>query len=132
MKKAVVFGSYLPSLINFRKNLLIDLVKLNYEVITLAPGQDEEVEKQLAEINVTFIKVPLTRTGFNPWQDIKCYGFLKKLFKHIKPDVLITYTIKPNIYGTWAISSISSCKSIAWITGLGYIGMKKKSTKNNS
>ncbi|MEM6813978.1 MAG: glycosyltransferase family 4 protein [Bacteroidota bacterium] len=126
MKKAIVFGSYLPSLINFRKNLLIDLIDLNYEVVALAPGEDKEVEKQLSEIKVKFIKVPLARTGFNPWRDMKCYNFLKKLFKRIKPDVLITYTIKPNIYGTWAATSISSCKTIAWITGLGYIGMEKK------
>ncbi|WP_375577881.1 glycosyltransferase family 4 protein [Marivirga tractuosa] len=126
---AIVFGSYLPSVINFRKPLLTALQAKGYKVIALAPGNDEATEKTLAELDVEFIQVPLGRTGFNPLQDYKTLQFLKKLFKELQPEVVITYTIKPNIYGSWAAKSIKNTKVLAWITGLGYVGMEANTFK---
>ena len=126
--KAIIFGSYLPSLINFRKQLLIDLQDRGYEVIAMAPGRDQQTEKELSELGVEFIEVPLSRTGFNPLADIKSFLELKKLFKSIQPNLLITYTIKPNIYGTWACNGLAT-KKLAWITGLGFVGMPVKTLK---
>ncbi|MBL3655378.1 glycosyltransferase family 4 protein [Fulvivirga sediminis] len=128
-KTAIVFGSYLPSIINFRKPLLIALKERGYRVLALAPGNDEFTERILTELNVKFIQVPLGRTGFNPLEDIKTFLFLKKLFQRIQPDIVITYTIKPNIYGSWAAKSTEGIKVVSWITGLGYVGMEPTSIK---
>lgn len=133
-KTAVVFGSYLPSLINFRKQLLLDLQKKGFKVVALAPGTDSITERILQEIGVTFISVPLSRTGFNPITDFHSIVFLRRLFNRIKPDLLITYTIKPVIYGNIAFNLRGKGKSLAWITGLGYLATgnqtyKKKMTQ---
>ncbi|SMG14936.1 Glycosyltransferase involved in cell wall bisynthesis [Marivirga sericea] len=126
---AIVFGSYLPSVINFRKPLLTALQGKGYKVIALAPGNDEATEKILAELGVDFIQVPLGRTGFNPLKDYATLQFLKKLFKELQPEVVITYTIKPNIYGSWAAKGLKKAKVLAWITGLGYVGMEADTFK---
>lgn len=127
-RKAVVFGSYLPSLINFRRQLLIDLQSKGYHVIAIAPDRDEHTEKELAKLKVDFICTPLARTGFNPVTDLRSLRALKKLFKTIQPDLLITYTIKPNIYGTLACNGLKT-KKVAWITGLGFVGMPAANKK---
>jgi len=127
--KAIIFGSYLPSVINFRKPLLIALQQQGYEVVALAPGRDEATEAALSQLGIRFIEVPLGRTGFNPLQDFKSFRFLKNLFKALKPEVVITYTIKPNIYGSWAAQSLPQTKTLAWITGLGYVGMEADTLK---
>ncbi|WP_340153115.1 glycosyltransferase family 4 protein [uncultured Marivirga sp.] len=126
---AIVFGSYLPSVINFRKPLLTALQDKGYKVIALAPGNDETTEKILAELDVEFIQVPLGRTGFNPLQDYKTLQFLQRLFQELEPEVVITYTIKPNIYGSWAAKNLKNAKVLAWITGLGYVGMEADTFK---
>lgn len=120
MKRAVVFGSYIPSLLNFRGNLLRDLRNRGYEVFAMAPGRDEDVERKLSEMGVTFISLPLARTGLNPLADVGTLWFILKLFQRLKPEVLITYTIKPVIYGN-LIASFGKIKTVALITGLGYL-----------
>jgi len=118
---AIVFGSYIYSLLNFRKNLLEDLVQNGYDVLAMAPGYDDEVVNNLRKMNVKFYSVKLARTGFNPLQDIWTILELRQIFKEYKPVLLITYTIKPVIYGTLAASFSSSVKTLALITGLGYL-----------
>ncbi|HEY9049460.1 MAG TPA: glycosyltransferase family 4 protein [Ohtaekwangia sp.] len=120
-RQAIVFGSYIFSLINFRKNLLEDLVRNGYTVLAIAPGYDEEVVRKLKEMQVEFRSVELARTGFNPLKDFSTILELKKIFKVYQPDLLITYTIKPVIYGTLAASFSGKTKTLALITGLGYL-----------
>jgi glycosyltransferase involved in cell wall biosynthesis len=120
-RRAIVFGSYIFSLINFRKNLLEDLVRHGYSVLAIAPGYDEEVVNKLKEMNVEFRSVELSRTGFNPFRDIVTLLELLRMLKLDKPALLITYTIKPVIYGTLAASFFPRVKTLALITGLGYL-----------
>jgi glycosyltransferase involved in cell wall biosynthesis len=131
-KKAIVFGSYIFSLINFRKHLLIDLVQAGYQVLALAPGHDEEIVKQLNVIGVQFKSLPLARTGLNPLSDINTIIELRRIFKSYKPTLLITYTIKPVIYGNLVASFYSGIKKLAWITGLGYLETGDKNFSKQS
>lgn len=126
---AIVFGSYLPSLVNFRKPLLLALQEKGFNVVALAPGNDKAIEIELRALNIDFIQVPLGRTGFNPFEDYKTLKVLKELFGKLNPAVVITYTIKPNIYGCWAAQNLKNTKVLAWITGLGYVGMEANTIK---
>jgi len=118
-KRAFVLGSYTKSLINFRKQLIVDLQQRGYEVTAMAPDHDEDTESQLAALNVNFQLLPLARTGLNVINDFRTILFLKRLFKKEQPDVLIAYTIKPVIYANLVLPA--TVKSIALITGLGYL-----------
>lgn len=61
----------------------------------------------------------MSRSGKNPFQDLKYYHVLRTTYKKEKPDYIFHYTIKPNIYGTLAASMCKICSS-AMIAGLGY------------
>lgn len=124
--RAIVFGSYIVSLINFRKNLLIDLVAKGYEVLALAPGRNPEIEKELAAINVAFQSITLSRTGLNLLKDIRTMSEIRSIIRSFQPTFLITYTIKPVIYGNLVASYYPCIRKLALITGLGYLDTGKK------
>lgn len=125
-KKAIVFGSYIFSLINFRKNVLIDLVSNGYEVLALAPGRDAALEKELAGLGVRFQTITLSRTGLNPFLDFLTIVEIRSIIRSFKPTLLITYTIKPVIYGNLVAGYHPGIKKLALITGLGYLDTGRK------
>jgi len=134
-KKVVIIGSYIFSLVNFRGNLLEDLINKNYEILALAPGFDKETVDVLSAMGVRFISIHLSRTGINPITDIRTILQLTKIFVSYKPDVLITYTIKPVVYGNIVASFFSHIKKLSLITGLGYLdtdtgSFKKRMIRN--
>ncbi len=119
-KKIIVFGSFAASLIKFRYQLLEAMVNNGYEVIACAPEADNYIISKLSEINVQYQNVPLSRTGINPISDIKNLWNLSKIFKEINPDYILSYTIKPVIYGSLA-AQLAGVKNIySMVTGLGY------------
>jgi glycosyltransferase involved in cell wall biosynthesis len=78
------------------------------------------VYKQLDSKGVISHKIPLSRTGINPFNDLLLLYSVWQLIKRIKPHVILSYTVKPVIYGSLA-GRLSSVPHIyALITGLGY------------
>ena len=69
-------------------------------------------------MNVKLFESHIDRRGVNPFKDIKLFSFYSKLIKQICPDIVLSYTIKPNIYGGLA-SRVNKVKFIPTITGLG-------------
>lgn len=49
-----------------------------------------------------FIETPLERRGMNPAKDISLYHLYCSIIKQIRPDLVVTYTVKPNVYGGMA------------------------------
>jgi glycosyltransferase involved in cell wall biosynthesis len=133
-KRVIIIGSYIFSLVNFRRNLLEDLVQKNYEILALAPGFDKETVDTLNTMGITFTSIHLSRTGINPITDIRTILQLAQIFNSYRPDVLITYTIKPVVYGNLVASFFKSIQGLSLITGLGYLdtdvgSFKKKAIK---
>lgn len=103
-------------LYKFRKELLEELVKEN-EVFFCIPN-DEFVEP-IKAIGCKFVDNPLLdRHGTNPVKELKLISFYKKVLRDIKPDIVFTYTIKPNAYGGMACASLG-VPYVANVTGLG-------------
>jgi glycosyltransferase involved in cell wall biosynthesis len=69
---------------------------------------------------VTYRTVYLARTGINPFADIHSLLNLILLFRSIKPDVFLGYTIKPVIYGSLAARLAGVSQIFSMITGVGY------------
>lgn len=128
-KSVVLVGSYTKSLINFRKQLIVDLLSRGYKVIAMAPDKDGVTEQELDNMGVFFQQIPLKRTGINPISDLRSILFLHHFLKKLKPDVVIAYTIKPVIYANLIMPS--HVKSIALITGLGYLDTGTLTLKKN-
>jgi len=81
---------------------------------------DEYIEYK--ELYPTVKHIPLTgliRDNTNPLAELKLITELRKIYKSIKPDLVLHYTHKPNIFGGIA-AKLTGVPSIAVITGLGY------------
>lgn len=103
---------------NFRLSLIKALINEGHHVIAIAP-KDEYIEL-LKENNIEFIEVKnLARKGTNPINDLKLLNEFRKIYKQQRLDVVLQYTIKPNIYGTLA-ARFSGTKTICTVTGLGF------------
>ena len=82
----------------YRGALLRELLK-NASVTACVPhgGEDE-----LVKIGCDIVYADVDRRGINPKNDYKLYREYKRIIKEVKPDAVITYSIKPNIYGGYA------------------------------
>ncbi|MDO5147876.1 MAG: glycosyltransferase family 4 protein [Oscillospiraceae bacterium] len=103
-------------LYKFRKELLEELIKENHEVYVSLPNGD--FISSIEEIGCKFIETEFSRHGINPLDELKILKKYKKLLRELRPDVVFTYTIKPNVYGGMACGSLG-IPYIANITGLG-------------
>lgn len=102
-------------LYKFRKELLDELVKENEVYIALPKG---EFYDELVSIGCHYIVTELNRHGTNPIKEMKIIFLYKKIIKIVKPDIVFTYTIKPNIYAGMVCASLG-VPYVANVTGLG-------------
>lgn len=116
MKTVLILANDFTTVYNFRTELVKRFLKEEFKVILSLPQDDRNsfFENLGCEVAVT----PISRFGTNPLQDLKTYKFYKQLIKSVKPDAVLTYTAKPNIYGCLASHSCKA-KCICNVTGLG-------------
>ena len=119
--KILIIASFTDSLINFRGFLLKEFVEKGHDVYACAPEASIEQVQTLESFGVKFHQVYLSRTGLNPFSDYKTYKAIKSLCIDIAPDCVLSYTIKPVMYGSLAASSAGVANIYSMITGLGYI-----------
>ena len=117
--KVAVFGCYAPSLLNFRGPMLEAMVAAGHEVVALAPEDDPAVRERLAALGVAYHSVPLNRTGMNPLRDLASLRAMTRTLRALKPDLILSYTIKPVIWGTLAAAKAGIPRRHCMITGLG-------------
>lgn len=115
----LILGSYAPSLINFRGPLIRKLLDTGNQVSVGAPHISFEIKNLLQSMGVTVYETPLSRRSIDLLSDVKYYYSLIKIFQISQPDALLTYTIKPNIWGAFAATA-AGLPSYAMVTGLGY------------
>lgn len=116
VKKVVVIGNCSSGMYDFRHELIAELVKKGCTVTALTPF-DTKVE-DLRALGIDVIETPMNRRGINPFEDFKLLNRYCKLLKKLQPDLVITYTIKPNVYGGFA-SRLLRIPYAVNITGLG-------------
>lgn len=102
-------------LYKFRKELLEELVKENEVYIALPKG---EFYQELIAIGCHYIETEIDRHGTNPIKEFRVVSLYKKIIKELKPDIVFTYTIKPNVYAGMACAALG-VPYVANVTGLG-------------
>lgn len=117
--KVLVLAGLDYSLVNFRLSLLRDLVAAGCEVVAAAPAETTGLSERLRAEGVRFRAVALARAGLNPWADFQTYRALRALCVDERPDLVLSYTIKPVIYGSLAARDAGVPRIHALITGLG-------------
>jgi len=105
-------------LYNFRRGLIGALLKKGYRVYLIAP--EDNYSKRLRELGCIFYNIDINNKGTNPIEDLKLIYEYYRLLKRISPDILLTYTIKPNIYASFA-SKLLGVRTINVVAGLGTV-----------
>lgn len=120
--KFLIISSFLPSILNFRGKLLEAIHQQGYEIHIIAPdlASFPTEHEKLLDLGYCIHEVPMQRTGTNPASDLKTLLSMYALIKKIKPDYVLSYTIKPVIYGTLSAWLAKVPNRYALITGLGY------------
>ena len=114
--KILILGNNDVGLYKFRRELIERFISDGDEVYISLP--DGKFVKQLKELGCTFIDTPIQRRGTNPLEDLKLMKRYDAMLKQLHPDVVLTYTIKPNVYGGLACQ-MNKIPYIANVTGLG-------------
>lgn len=102
-------------LYKFRKELIKELLRI-YDVTLVMPAK--EYTEEFKQMGCSIIDVDVDRRGINPVTDLKLLKKYKALLKEHRPDMVLTYSIKPNIYAGLAAKQLK-IKYCCNITGLG-------------
>ena len=100
-KKICILASYAPSILNFRRELVLELVK-TADVYVCAPFIDRKLQESIESLGAIFLDVRMSAQSINPCANMTYLYVLLRYFKAIKPDVVLSYTIKPVIWGSFA------------------------------
>ncbi len=113
--KILILTNHDLGLYKFRKELLEALLKDNEVFVSMPRGIFTD---NIIEMGCHHIDTVMERRGKNPFKDLDLFRFYKKTIRNINPDVVLTYTIKPNVYGGLACQQLR-VPYIANVTGLG-------------
>lgn len=120
-KKLMVITNHSYMLWQFRRELIGKLME-DYDVIISTPFVGHEDD--FAAMGCTMIETDVDRRGINPKTDMKLYLTYRRLLKEHHPDMVVTYSIKPNVYAGYACRQmrIPYCVNVQ---GLGTAFQKK-------
>ena len=118
--KIIIIGGLPDSLINFRGDLIKSFVAEGHDVIALAGEASSELVSEIESLGCRFCAFPIERNGLNPISDIKVLISLWRTFRVEQPDVILSYTIKPVIWGGFAARLYGKARFYGLITGLGF------------
>ena len=117
--KILVLTNSAGGLYHFRSELLETLLGEGYDVFFCVPDIQDAMFVQLLEtVGCTYIHTPMSRRGVNPIDDIMLVRQYQRVVKDVRPDVILSYTIKPNLYGSF-VAARARIPIIMNITGLG-------------
>lgn len=107
---------------NFRMGLIKALQESGHDVVVIAP--EDEYTPKIKDAGCEFHRVRMDSRGANPIKDFALIIELFRIYKKASPDIVLHYTIKPNIYGTLA-SAMLNIPAINNVCGLGTVFLNK-------
>ncbi len=122
MAKILILSNAIGGLYNFRRELICEMLDMGYEVYISTPVGDRA--PYFIELGCHFIETNFNRRGLNLFQDLKLLRTYFRLIMEVAPAVVLTYTVKPNIYGGLACRW-SNTPYLTNVTGLGSAVGKK-------
>ncbi len=118
----LMVASFADSLIKFRGELLLSLIRRGAEVHIAVPNlqQAPEIRSQLSVMGCICHETQMARNGTNPVSDTWTLLSLIGLMRKVRPTHVLAYTIKPVIYGMLAAKISGVPNRTALISGLGH------------
>lgn len=106
---------------NYRSSLIRALQEHGFSVVLAAP-EDRFRSRLEKDLRVRFVTLRhLSRSSLSVLSNIRCFLELAQLFGREKPDLILLFTIKPNLLGNWA-ARIAGVPVVSMVEGLGYGG----------
>src|SRR5690625_562215 len=115
-KKILMLGNSEIVIYNFRLELVEKLLADGHQVVISSPPGEKI--NQLVKMGCVHEPVEMNRRGTNPVAEIRLLVHYYKLMKKMRPDIVFSYTIKPNIYGALAARKMA-IPYVTNVTGLG-------------
>ncbi len=116
--KILFLSNSIGGLIHFRLDLIKSLCSRGDKVFVLSPLEKDISLRPINDLGCDIIQIEMEQRGTNPIRDLKLLYTYKQYLRKIRPDVVLTYTVKPNIYGSVACRKLR-IPIIASVTGLG-------------
>ena len=106
---------------NFRSGIIRSLIAHGYEVVAVA-SRDEYVDR-LKKMGCTYVPIPMDNKGINVLSDLLLFFRFLIVLRKEKPSIFLGYTVKPNIYGSFA-ARLLGIPVVNNIAGLGRVFVK--------
>lgn len=107
--------------------LVRHLLSQGHEVVAIAPY--DVYSDRLKFKGCSYVPCFMDNKGTSPLKDFNLFIRFFSIYKSIKPDIILHYTIKPNIYGNLAAASLG-IPAISNISGLGTVFLHKRWSSN--
>lgn len=118
--RIIILGTVSSYLYSFRKDLITSFIKQGHIVYAFITDGEEKSLDNIRRLGALPVIYKLSRGGLNPIIDISNTFSLYKKIKSLDPDVVISYSAKPVIFGSLAAKAARAKKVIGMIEGLGY------------
>jgi glycosyltransferase involved in cell wall biosynthesis len=128
--KVIIVGALPSSLVNFRGELIKDILTSGHSTLAMANGASISEVTAIEMLTVKYIDYCVERNGLNPLKDVRTFIELSRTFKREKPDVILAYTIKPIVWGGLAARFSGVENFYALVTGLGFAFQQGSFLKN--
>ena len=104
------------NIVNFRRGLIAGLQSHGFRVVALAPP--DAYSARFAELGVDYVPIAMDKKGVSPARDLLLLARYYRILRRLKPDILLAYTAKPNVYGSLAAQALG-IPVINNVSGLG-------------
>ncbi len=132
--KIAVLVCYNPTLINFRLDLMLEMIRLGHQVVAVGNESDGKWSRILQPYGIEYRSIRMQRNGLNPVLDFFSFVQLIRLLKKEKPDRIFTSQAKMVLYGGLAAYCLGIRNVYPLIAGLGSVflssGLKGRLLKN--
>ena len=115
-KTILILVNKQTTILNFRLEVVAALVEAGYRVYVSVPEGDRL--KEIEAVGAQIILTPMKKESTDPFHDLALLRTYKKMIRKVRADMVMTYTIKPNVYGGMAAAACG-VPYVATITGLG-------------
>jgi glycosyltransferase involved in cell wall biosynthesis len=115
MARILVAANSIWNIGHFRAGLIRSLIKAGHQIITVAP---EAAGIQVGGVPIKHRPCRMDRSGTNPVKDLACLRDLARIVREERPDIFLSFTIKPNIYGSF-VCALLKVPAVPNVSGLG-------------
>ena len=132
MKHILIITADGRSIIRFRLALIQNLLAQGYKVSVVVPKNTFSyiLQREMNDLGAEVVFFKLSRTGLNIFKEFFSLLELYKVIKNYKPNIIISYLIKPVIYTGLILRFFKRIRYFPLITGVGYGLYEKNSTKH--